>query len=146
MPTFTAGQYASASDLNANITGHTRAVGSVTSATVTTSAADLSGCTVTFSTAVANTLVLVVGTFDFQINGTTDIAGGTLVVDGTTVSGEQAILNGTVRATVAMTWRVTLAAAGSHTLKLQVGKTGSSNTVTVRAAGSSISVVGNGVT
>lgn len=143
MASYTAGQKLSATDLNTNITKVLAARGTTASATVTTTIADLGGCTLTFTTPEANTKVLVTGVFDLQINGTTDIARGILDVDGVSDTNE-AVLNGTVRATVTQQWVYTLSTAGSHTIKLRVQKTNNSNTVTVRSP-SSITIVGNGL-
>lgn len=143
MANYTAGQKLSATDLNTNMTKLLSARGTTASATVTTTVADLSGCTLTFTTAEVNTIVLVTGVFDAQINGATDIFSGILDVDGSSQS-NTAILNGTVRATVTQQWLITLATAASHTLKLRVQKTNNSNTVTVRSP-SNITVAGNGL-
>jgi len=145
LPSFVSGEYVSAADLNANITGYDQAVGSTTSATVTTTAADLDGCTVTVTTAVASTVVMVVGTFDVESTGTTDVFFGQLLVAGSAQAGSCSF-KGTGRAVVSRTWMVTLGAAGSYTLKLQVDKINNSNTVTIYSTGSSIAVWGNGLT
>lgn len=144
MATYTAGQKISAAELNANITKILHARGTTASATVTTSVADLAGCTVTFTTPEANTIVLVTGVFDVQSTGTTDIFSGICDVDGSDETAV-AVLNGTTRMTIVQQWRVTLASAASHTIKLQVQKTNNSNTVTIRS-GSYITIVGNGLT
>jgi hypothetical protein len=142
--TYTSGQKLSATDMNNNLTKYLFARGTTASATVTTSVADLDGCTLTFTNPEAGQQVIVIGSFDVQSTGTTDIFSGILDSDGSDATA-QAIFNGTGRATVVQTWRTTLSTAASHTLKLQVQKTNNSNTVTVRS-GSSITVIGNGLT
>lgn len=98
------------------------------SQTFTTSAVDSAGCTVTFSTATAAKCV-VNGVGDFAV-GTASasvVAVGRLVVDGTTVTGAQEMhlrADSVGGATVAGLWDFSLAGSGSHTIKLQLIKTG----------------------
>ena len=144
MATYSAGQLVTSAEINANICKLLAARGSTASATVTTSVADLDGCTLTFSTPEANTKVLVTGSFDAEISAAGDTFTGILDVDGSDQTAK-AQLNGDARATVVQQWLITLASAGSHTLKLQVQKSGTANTVTIYS-GSYISIVGNGLT
>lgn len=111
------------------------ATGSGTPQGITSTEADITGATITFTTTKANTLVMAVGTFDASI-GTgsgTGVIQGKLSVDG---SNQTTVATGTfpttsMRATVCQTWVVTLASAGSHTLKLRAvqntGQTVNSN-------------------
>lgn len=143
MANYSAGQKLSAADMNTNITKLLSARGSVASATVTTTIADFSGCTLTFTTAEANTKVLITGVFDVESTGTTDIFTGYCDVDGSSQT-YTATLKGTCRASVTQQWLVTLASAASHTIKLRVQKTNNSNTVTCYQ-GTNITIVGNGL-
>lgn len=98
-----------------------------------TTATDVPSATVTVTTAQANAVVQVIGVFDMLTASTGATAVGTCVVDGSTQTG-QAIhtlttLNG--RETVAQVWPVTLSAAGSHTIKLQVALSSASGSVQV---------------
>lgn len=85
--------------------------------------ADVTGATLTFTTTTANAIVVVDTTFDFDFTAaTTTIGSGRLNVDGVgearyAVFG-QGPGDGSDRSTVSQTYRVTLPAAGSHTLKL----------------------------
>lgn len=95
----------------------------------TTTITDVPGATVTITTQVANTVVMVQGVFDFSaINMTAAHVGqGSLAVDGSTVANPKAlytgytpgVANSNFRSTITQVWLVTLASAGSHTLKLQ---------------------------
>lgn len=89
--------------------------------TVTT-AADIPGATVTFNTEAANAVYRVDATFDSAVgtsSATTDMI-GTIVIDGATapVSGRHQMDNLDRDSVYAMATG-TLAAAGSHTIKLQ---------------------------
>lgn len=90
-------------------------------------AANVPGCSVTITTVNANAVVQVTGIFDI----TTTTAGsstavGTLVVDGSTQSGEAThqLVTTSDRDSVAQVWNVPLATAGSHTFTLQGATTG----------------------
>jgi hypothetical protein len=85
-----------------------------------TTLTDVNGATVTFTTALANTVVRVESFWDLNIaTGATYI--GTLYVDGVVeATGEcHANVSATARMSLAQGWTVTLASAGSHTLKLR---------------------------
>lgn len=95
---------------------------------LTTSAQDIPGTAITFTTTVPFTTVLVTATIDFSRSSTTaGTAIGTLQVDGVTQP-SQILLSPTanLRITAAQTWMVTFETAGSHTMKLraQAGGTG----------------------
>ncbi|OKK06412.1 hypothetical protein AMK26_10320 [Streptomyces sp. CB03234] len=89
----------------------------------TTTYADIVGATVTFTTTAANAKFKADAVFDASVGTTsaTNLMVGRLVVDGTPDSGGLAVYAMDVqdRATIAQEWTGTLAAAGTHTLKLQ---------------------------
>lgn len=97
-----------------------------------TTVADIVGATVTLSTTAANAIYVVNATFDCYVSaasGVTTIQ-GRLDVDGVN-AGREAVFTGTAtgeRATIKQQWRGTLAAAGSHTLKLRGLKSGAVGT------------------
>jgi hypothetical protein len=87
--------------------------------TMTTTPQDLTAST-GFTTTYANTVMMCWAVFDVDASlSAANTFVGTLVVDGSTVSGGEAHLFGSVRATVTQMWIVTLAASGAHTIKLQ---------------------------
>lgn len=136
---FTAGTALRASDI-----GYiTQAVGSVSSFTVTTSLADVTSASITLTTTRANTVVLVWAVFDVQSTGTTDEFTGGLAVDGVYQTCS-AFWRATGEGSVAQNYAITLAATGSHTLKLQVFKVNNSNTVTCFGVNSTITIMANG--
>lgn len=98
---------------------------------MTTSAADITGTSLTITTTYANTKCAIWAVFDPDSTGVTSIFVGTCVVDGTSQQGEAH--SQTLRVTCAAMWIVTLAAAGSHTIKLQGLKSGGSDTVNTNA-------------
>lgn len=114
--------------------------------TVTTSAADLPGTTISFNTAEANTTVLFTAVFDVSATSASDIFIGTLVVDGGSAQQSEAHFASNGRATVTQKWTVSLAAAGSHSAKLRVQKNNNVGTMTAFALHSVIVVEGQGVT
>jgi hypothetical protein len=100
------------------------------STTLTTSSAtpaNIVGASVTIITAQPNAVVTVIGFFDMTISATGGNAVGTLVVDGSTQSGQAIKAMETVndRATVGQFWTVPLASAGSHSFQLQGAATAS---------------------
>ncbi len=114
--------------------------------TLSTTATDITGATVTFTTVNDDVDVLIIGTFDAQCNtvsGSTVIQ-GFCVVDGGAAESGVALFLATAsaqRATVVQTWKVTLAAAGSHTIKLQGNKTAAVGTYTIVQTHTKISVL-----
>lgn len=91
---------------------------------MTTVAADLTGTSLTFTTTYINTKITIWACYDVNYTNAADTPNlgsklfvGTCLVDGTTQSGESHY-NGP-RATVFQEWITTLAASGSHTVKLQ---------------------------
>lgn len=89
----------------------------------TTTYADITGATVTFDTAAANAKFKAEAIFDASVTtvSATNLMVGRLVVDGTPDSGGLAVhaMDNQDRDTIGQMWTGTLAAAGSHTLKLQ---------------------------
>jgi hypothetical protein len=147
---------------NLSVTGTATITGSLSSAsalkylearssgdeTVTTSVADVNGATLTFTTAVAGTVVKVTSYWDISSTGSTDVFIGTLYVDGSVYAFGEAHLEGgdtSARTTLAQGWTVTLASAGSHTLKLRRTKTSNSDTVTLYGIHTKIQVEGLGI-
>lgn len=96
---------------------------------MTTSLADITGCTTTVTTYGANREVKITATVDGESNGVTDIGIVVCVVDGVALQGE-IHWGPTGRASYGRSWKTTLAAAGSHTIKLQGRKSGNTNTFT----------------
>lgn len=89
---------------------------------LTTTTTDLAGASVTFSTTTANAFFVVFGTFVFDItSAATSFAQGKVAVDGVTQTNivRWAAEVNTDFDTATQTWTGTLAAAGSHTIKLQ---------------------------
>lgn len=130
--TFNAGNKVAASDLDQILTTSSQNLGAIQTAaaiTFTSTAQDLTGTSLTFSTVYANTKAMIWGTFDLQGTGTSDIGIGTAVLDGTTLPSGEAHYIGNGRATVFQQWIATLASPGAHTLKLQ-GKN-NNNTATL---------------
>ncbi|MEV7491407.1 hypothetical protein AB0O08_11700 [Streptomyces anulatus] len=123
MPIY-AGQIVTAEQLNRMQPKTYDAAGTTTQAGPLTDA-DVAGATITFTTATANAVAVVDTTFDFDFTAaTTTIGSGRLNVDGVgearyAVFG-QGPGNGSDRSTVSQSYRVSLGAAGSHTLKLTV--------------------------
>lgn len=115
---------------------------------VTTSTVDLAGATLSVTTPVASTNVLIVGVFDVESTGGTDIFVGTCNISGGfgTAAGECHWL-GAGRGTVSQQWLVTLTTPQLWTIKLQVTKVNNSDSVAVNAnSHSKIIVSGNGIT
>lgn len=98
------------------------------SLTCTTTGQDVPGATITFTTTVANTVALVQAHFDVNNSGGADTFLGIMAVDGGDMTA-QAIARLSGRSAVSQSWAVTLAAAGSHTVKLRAAKVGTANVV-----------------
>ncbi len=116
--------------------------------TVTTSVTDVNGATLTFTTPAANTVVKVTSYWDVSTTGGTDTFIGTLYVDGSVYGFGEAHDEGagtSGRTTLAQGWTVTLASAGSHTLKLRRTKTSNSDTLTLFGIHTKIQVEGLGI-
>ncbi|MFD3640953.1 hypothetical protein [Streptomyces griseus] len=140
-----AGQIVTASQLNRMQPSTTDAIASsATPVLATTTIVDVPGATITLTTTTPNAIYRVVGTFDVLPGATspTVLVFGFLNVDGVTDTGVAIQgLTSSIRSTVSQTWRGTLAAAGSHTLKLQASLSGSlASGATVRPQNSKISV------
>lgn len=101
---------------------------------LTTTETDLLGCSVTFTTATAAARVVVIagGHFLIQTGSASNLATVLLNVDGATTTNPfmrcYASVSG-VELTLAQFWNLTLASAGSHTLKLRGIKSGAGGTI-----------------
>lgn len=104
---------------------------------------DVAGCSVTFVTEAANAAFIAYGVFDMSMGATSNSTGvGILDVDGTDES-RQAIFNGQtsgVRASVMQVWNGVLAAAGSHTFKLQAQRAVGAGAINVNTTHTTITV------
>lgn len=103
--------------------------------TITTTRADITGCTKTFTTRVPSAVAHITGAFDFDAVAT---GYGALVgyceIDGI-VKNEAALFIASAageRFTVNQTWEHTFAASGSHTIKLQANKSVAGGTAIAR--------------
>lgn len=111
--------------------------------TLTTSAADITGVTTTY-TCVAGDLFWVVGVIDFAVTvaGAGNAATGSLVVDGVTQTG--AIIKLTTnldRATATQVWLVSGLSAGSRIFKLQASKNNAAPTVVAKQTHTTLSLL-----
>lgn len=113
--------------------------------TLGTSAADITGASVTVVTSRANVTCLVVGTVDVSCTAwtTNNVAILQLSVGGSTRSeqGLLGILSNNARQTISRQWIVTIPTAGSTVFKLQGQKNNSANTVAMQLTHSGLSVV-----
>lgn len=119
------------------------AAASGTLSATTTTAADITGATVTFTTVNANAVALVIGVFDVNTTATGSTAVGTCVADGATQNSEaiHALTTLNSRETVSQAWNVALASAGSHTIKLQGALSTASGTASFGATHTTITVL-----
>ncbi len=102
--------------------------------TSSTTVADITGCSSTFTPAVAS-VAKVTGVFDSDPDTANDLFSFFLDVDGVDADGagvHQSATSGNNRQSITMIWLVSLTAA-AHTLKLQVQRSSGSGTNTVRA-------------
>ena len=109
--------------------------------TVGTSDTDIAGATITVTTQVANAVARVAADYDWDCTVTgTGYCYGNLYVDGTRQAGEAIFVaqSAETRIPGSKHWTITLATAGSHTLKLRGRKDSGSGTGIFRAAGTSI--------
>lgn len=93
--------------------------------TLTTSYADVTGASITFSTPAANSIVIVNANFDLRITvANTGYCYGAVAIDGTRHSRQMLGVYQSVetRANYNLRIKTTLASAGSHTIKLQCKK------------------------
>jgi hypothetical protein len=126
-----------------------RALGAGCNATqgLTTSPVDIPGCSITFQTYRANVQVMAFSVFDFSWAGTTfKELDGFLNVDGTLQTARAqwvAAMSGGDRKHVPQNWTVTLASAGTHTIKLQadINAAGASGTFNVNTPGTTINLL-----
>lgn len=99
------------------------------SLTLTTSYQDVAGTSLTFTTVSAGAQVQLTIICDFELTAGAGAALGRPLLDGATMGTQTAVLlEAANRGTVAQVYPATIAAAGSHTLKLQASKTGGGGT------------------
>jgi hypothetical protein len=96
---------------------------------------DIAGVTQTFTTINPNAKIVVTSNIDFQTTvavGAGQLLGGQLVVDGSVQAGQviQDASFATDRNTPGQNWSAVLAAAGSHTVKMQARKTAAAGAAT----------------
>lgn len=97
--------------------------------TLTGSYQDIAGTSLAFATISANAQLQVTTVFDFELTAGAGAALGRPLLDGATLGSQTAVLlEAANRGTVAQVYTATIAAAGSHTLKLQASKTGGGGT------------------
>lgn len=135
---------------NTQVTAGVKAFSATASSALTlgTSTADVPGATVTFSTIGTNTVVVITAAFDMSVGGAADVtARGVVNIDGTDTATPQANWDGDVldgRGTATVTFSATLAASGSHTIKLRGYKTSATGTLACNGgtnSGTSLSVL-----
>lgn len=141
--TILAGQKVTADNYNADVPDTIEDI-LAADETITTSLTDVTGVMQTITTPVANTEVLIIATCDMGSTGGTDFGVVTCVVDGVTLTGN-AKLNGAIRTGTSQAWTYTIAAAGSHTIKLQKQKVNNANTVTLYGSHTKMTIQGNGI-
>lgn len=133
---------ANVNQLNTTRTKYRKAAAS-SNAVLTTTATDLPGATISFTTSEPNTQLLITGVFDMDQSSGGDIGIGSCVVDGVAQSGAANFYGG--RSCNSQTWLVTLVSAGAHTAKLQVSKAGATGLMTCYALHSGITIEGQGI-
>lgn len=115
-----------------------------TDVNLTTTEVDVTGASVTFSTTKTNARYLVTASFYVSaVTGGTAVATGKLNVDGANQSAN-ANFTGTdtlARANVSQSWVGTLAAIGSHTLKLRAVASAGTGSFRVNTGGTAFTVV-----
>lgn len=142
---FAAGQTLTAAQLN-NITNKALEARSSGDETVTTSVVDVNNATLTFTTPLANTIVRVTSFWDINSTSGADTFIGTLYVDGVVNATGECHEQAAGRFSLAQSWTVTLAAAGSHTLKLRRTRSGATSTFTLFGIHTKIQIDGPGLT
>lgn len=116
--------------------------------TPTTTTTDIPGATVTITTQVANTKVFVAASLDCQVQNMSDAIIALLNVDGVDQGSPQVLFGGSVaaaafiRGSQAQSWVITLASAGSHTLKLRGARGSTGGTPTIFQNFTTITVMG----
>jgi hypothetical protein len=113
--------------------------------TTSTTFADVTGLSQSFTTVYDDAVALVVASFDLNVTGAIGaggLAAGQIVVDGVAQTG-QADLHANIvnRGTPASVWSGLLATAGSHTIKAQGRKTIAAGTVEVQTQSKMVIVV-----
>lgn len=121
MSVFTAGQKIRASDLNRACPTELEQ-GSTGDYTLTTSYGDIPGASITFTTVVANAVVIINAHFDLRVTANnTGYCYGAVAIDGTRHSDQSVQVKQSVedRGGDMLRIKTTVATAGSHTIKLQ---------------------------
>jgi Na+/proline symporter len=104
---------------------------------LTTTFTDIGGLTQTFTTNYADAKVLLVASLDFFVSVASGsvgaLIGAQVVVDGVAQAGQADLDNNQIiRGTTGVTWTGTLAATGSHTIKMQARNTNAGGTAEVQ--------------
>lgn len=126
MAGFASGETVTAAKLN-RVQPTTYDAACSSSLTLSTTETDVTGATITLTTVAANAIYIARGVFDFDVAtlSAANYCQGRLAVDGVTSTREANMDMFTVkRGQGVQQWRGTLAAAGSHTLKLRAAKLG----------------------
>jgi hypothetical protein len=124
MSAFTAGQKIRASDLNRACPTELEQE-CTADYTITGAYGDVTGATITFTTSVTNAVVIIQGDFDFRLTATgTGYCYGAVMIDGVRHARQRLFLFQSTETREGSPLRIkaTLAAAGSHTIKLQAKK------------------------
>ena len=135
MPVY-AGNIIYASDVN-NVMGRQFEAPCTVATTVNAAAADVTGASITFTTTTANATVVAHFSADHIVSsasaGTISIT--FLSIDGVDDNARQGLLDmrTLTRVTVAQSYKFSLAAAGSHTIKLRCQKTAAAGTDQLQA-------------
>lgn len=116
------------------------AVQSTSLINMTTSFADLTGATVTFTTLGTNSVAMITGTVDGESTGITDVSIMICRVDSTALTGE-VHWGPAGRGSYGRSWQTVLADAGNHTIKLEARKTGNADAFKTYANHTGLTVV-----
>lgn len=108
-----------------------------------TTLADIAGCTVTFTTAAANTPVMITGVFDASTTAGNYVE-CVIAIDGTDQTQKAHATSGSVGGpdTATQVVNAVLAAAGSHTIKLRGVSSGGTSTMQAQSTGITVLVLG----
>lgn len=139
----TAGSKATADNLNSVATDYI-AQSVSGDQTVTTTETDLAGTSVSVTTPVANTEVKVTAIIDINATGATDLSFVICHIAGAAQTGN-CKWQVTGRGMITQQWVATIAAAGTHTIKLRCQKILNIDAVTIYGTHSKIIVEGNGI-
>lgn len=134
---FTAGQFLTAAMLN-NMVRTFEALATSDLTVPQTTPTDIPGATVTFTTTNANAIAVAQYTFDLRLTVTgTGYVYGEVSVDASTQSQKalSVFQSAETRVSTGFTKRITLASAGSHTIKLQAHKDSAGGTAFMAGGG-----------